>query len=213
MFRFTYVRVSVASLLAATLYIVLSLFPLSAQAETEADSQFYIDQNGSLQMNTNTITGSSQVSEDQMLHFARKVNPKFPAELPALYLAIGNKYGVRGDVAFCQMLKETGYYRFGGDVRASQHNYAGLGASGKGKQGLAFETSQDGVRAHIQHLFAYATKESIPSNEKIIDPRFRYVSRGSAPYWTSLNGRWAVPGRGYGQDILKLHREIMLQKS
>lgn len=210
MFRIVYVRVPTAFLLAAALYTVLSWFPSSVQAET--NTQFYIDENGSLQMNTNTIAGESQVSEEQMLHFARKVNPKFPAELPALYLTIGSKYGIRGDVAFCQMLKETGYYRFGGDVRASQHNYAGLGASGKGKQGLAFATPQDGVRAHIQHLFAYATKEDIPEDEKIIDPRFRYVPRGSAPYWTNLNGKWAVPGRGYGQDILRLHEEIISQK-
>ena len=163
-------------------------------------------------MNTNTIAGTSQASEEQMLRFARHVNPKFPAELPGLYLTIGNKYGIRGDVAFCQMLKETGYHRFGGDVRANQHNYAGLGASGKGKQGLAFATAEEGVQAHIQHLFAYATKHDIPQDEKVVDPRFRYVSRGSAPYWTSLNGKWAVPGRGYGQDILKLHRSLLLHE-
>ena len=210
MHYFTCIRVPTAYFIAAVLCIALSC--LSAPAHAETTSQFYIDQNGRLQMNTNTIVGESQASEEQMLRFARHINPEFPADLPGLYLTISSKYGIRGDVAFCQMLKETGYHRFGGDVRASQHNYAGLGASGKGKQGLAFETAQEGVQAHIQHLFAYATKQKIPQDEKVVDPRFRYVSRGSAPYWTSLNGRWAVPGRGYGQDILKLHRRLLLQE-
>ena len=35
-----------------------------------------------------------------------------------------------------------------------------------------------------------------------MDPRFVLVTRGIAPQWTDLNGRWAVPGAGYGESIL-----------
>ncbi|MCC3377799.1 glucosaminidase domain-containing protein, partial [Cohnella sp. REN36] len=65
------------------------------------------------------ILGASIATEEQMLAYARSVNPFFPAELPALYIKIGNTYGIRGDIAFCQMLKETGYHRFGGIVKAN----------------------------------------------------------------------------------------------
>ncbi|WP_286884959.1 glucosaminidase domain-containing protein [Aneurinibacillus sp. UBA3580] len=158
-----------------------------------------------------TITGASIATEEQMLAFARSVNPAFPAELPRLYIEIGNIYGIRGDIAFCQMLKETGYHRFGGIVQANQHNYAGIGATGNSKtnKGNYFQTPEQGVRAHIQHLYAYATKSNLPKNEVLIDPRFKYVARGTAPNWQDLNGKWAVPGKGYGESILDIYSRML----
>ncbi|WP_052947557.1 glucosaminidase domain-containing protein [Aneurinibacillus tyrosinisolvens] len=158
-----------------------------------------------------SIMGVSLAKEEQMLAFARSVNPAFPAELPKLYIEIGNTYGIRGDIAFCQMLKETGYHRFGGIVQANQHNYAGIGAVGNSKtiKGNYFKTPEQGVRAHIQHLYAYASKTGLPKDETLIDARFKYVARGIAPSWQDLNGRWAVPGKGYGEDILKIYAKIL----
>lgn len=157
------------------------------------------------------ILGTSAATKEQMLAYARSVNPYFPAELPALYVEIGNTYGIRGDIAFCQMLKETGYHRFGGIVKANQHNYAGIGAVGNSKtnRGNYFLTPEQGVRAHIQHLYAYASKDKLPANEKLVDPRFKYVARGIAPNWQDLNGRWAVPGKGYGEEILTIYSRIL----
>ncbi|WP_052947763.1 glucosaminidase domain-containing protein [Aneurinibacillus tyrosinisolvens] len=157
------------------------------------------------------IMGKALATEQQMLAFARKVNPNFPTQLPKLYLEIGEKYGIRGDIAFCQMLKETGYHRFGGVVTANQHNYAGIGAVGNSRttKGNYFTTPEQGVRAHIQHLYAYASKGKLPAYEPVADPRFKYVARGIAPNWQNLNGRWAVPGKGYGEDILKIYAQML----
>ncbi|MED0677825.1 glucosaminidase domain-containing protein [Aneurinibacillus thermoaerophilus] len=157
------------------------------------------------------IIGESIATEEQMLAFARAVNPNFPAELPKLYLEIGKKYGIRGDIAFCQMIKETGYHRFGGIVEANQYNYAGIGATGNSKtnKGNSFQSPEQGVLAHIQHLYAYATKQNLPQGEKLVDPRFKYVARGIAPSWQDLNGRWAVPGKGYGEDILRIYYQML----
>ena len=41
-----------------------------------------------------------------------------------------------------------------------------------------------------------------PPGKELVDPRFKYVPRGVAPTWTGLNGKWAVPGIGYGESIL-----------
>ena len=60
----------------------------------------------------------------------------------------------------------------------------------------------DGVEAHIQHLYAYATTADLPEGCELVDPRFKYVKRGIAPLWKDLNGRWAVPGDGYGESII-----------
>ncbi|MBH0230512.1 glucosaminidase domain-containing protein [Halobacillus yeomjeoni] len=120
------------------------------------------------------ILGSSKVDQKTMLEFARNVNPNFPEILPGLYIEIGRIYGVRGDAAFSQMLKETSFHRFGGDVKPGQFNYAGLGAIG-GTQGASFKNEREGVTAHIQHLYAYASKEPLPAGEKLVDPRFNLV--------------------------------------
>ncbi|GED12526.1 Mannosyl-glycoprotein endo-beta-N-acetylglucosaminidase [Aneurinibacillus migulanus] len=157
------------------------------------------------------ILGASVATEEQMLAFARSVNPDFPADLPKLYIEIGNKYGIRGDIAFCQMIKETGYHRFGGIVDANQYNYAGIGAVGNSKtnKGNFFLSPEQGVRAHIQHLYAYASKGELPEDEPLVDPRFNYVTRGIAPNWQNLNGKWAVPGKGYGEEILKIYSKVL----
>ena len=107
-------------------------------------------------------------------------------------------------------------------MQAFQNNFCGLGASGfentgeealngvdpdravyiPGLHGLTFMTVADGVEAHIQHLYAYAADEELPDGCELVDPRFQYVKRGAAETWTDLNGRWAIPGDGYGESII-----------
>lgn len=72
----------------------------------------------------------------------------------------------------------------------------------EGQHGAYFSTPADGVEAHIQHLYAYASKQPLPAGKDIVDPRFTLVGRGIASTWSDLDGRWAVPGIGYGQSIL-----------
>ena len=147
----------------------------------------------------------------------------FPDNIAELYIEIGKKYHIRGDLAFAQALKETGYFQFYGSVQAFQNNFCGLGASGventgeealngvdpsrvysiPGLHGLTFQTVADGVEAHIQHLYAYTTIDDLPAGCQLLDPRFGYVKRGVAEKWVDLNGRWAIPGDGYGESIIK----------
>jgi hypothetical protein len=142
--------------------------------------------------------------------------------LPALYLNIGAKYGIRGDLAFCQAAKETCFWQFTGQVQPFQNNYCGLWATGTpctgkeslngadsaavrfepGVHGTIFLTPEIGVEAHIQHLYAYACQEALPAGTILYDPRFNLVARGSASNWQELNARWAVPGVTYGQSII-----------
>lgn len=140
------------------------------------------------------------------------LNPRFK-DIANTYLKIGAKYNVKGDIAFCQMAHETGWLKFGGQVSESQNNFAGIGATNSGAKGAIFATIEDGVTAHIQHLYAYATSLDLPTGERLIDPRFNLVKRGIAHNWTDLNGRWAVPGTTYGQSILKIYDAIKDIKS
>ena len=38
--------------------------------------------------------------------------------------------GVKAEVAFAQAMMETGFLKFGGDVKKDQYNFAGIGAIG-----------------------------------------------------------------------------------
>jgi hypothetical protein len=147
------------------------------------------------------IMGKSECTAEQLNAYVKKNNPNAP-EYGAIFIEEGDAEGVRGDAAFCQSCLETGFFKFGGDVSASQNNFCGLGATGGGTKGASFATAREGVRAQIQHLKAYASKDSLVN--ACIDPRFKLVTRGIAPNWEDLNGRWAVPGTDYGQKILKL---------
>lgn len=134
------------------------------------------------------IMGTAQATAAQMAQFCRGKNPepKLTAcsldELAAIFLEEGKAEGVRGDIAFAQSLKETGYFKYGGIVLPSQNNYAGIGALNGNAQGQAasFPDPRTGVRAQIQHLKAYAC--DTPLVNPCVDPRFSLVARGSAPY-------------------------------
>jgi hypothetical protein len=61
------------------------------------------------------------------------------------------------------------------------------------------------VRAHIQHLKAYASTD--PVIQDIVDPRFRFITRGVAPLLALLGGRWSAE-LNYGDRILALVRRL-----
>ena len=139
------------------------------------------------------IMGSSAATAEQLNGHLLSVNPRATGylHLASIFLDEGAKEGVRGDGEFCQSLIETGYFKFGGDVQPGQHNFAGLGATG-GVPGLTFPDDRTGIRAQIQHLKAYASTE--PLTQACVDPRYKHVSKGCAPTFERLSGKWAVPG-------------------
>ncbi|WLD94174.1 N-acetylmuramoyl-L-alanine amidase [Alkalihalobacillus sp. AL-G] len=155
-----------------------------------------------------TILGPTLIQPENLNLFVKKVNPNAP-DLGALYDELSRVYGIRGDVAFAQAVHETNYFRFTGVVEPGQNNYAGIGATGPNENGASFATPKEGVLAHLQHLFAYASTEQPPDEFDIVDPRFSLVNRGSAKSWTQLNGKWAVPGTTYGQQILALYEKMI----
>lgn len=154
-----------------------------------------------------SIMGIETVTIEQCRQFLLKHNSKAPDIIP-FYKRFGDQLGIKWGYAVAQMIKETGYLKFGGDVKAEQNNFAGIGAVGNGAEGASFSTQEDGVLAHLEHLFAYASFEQLPIGMIKVDPRFDLVKRGSCSNWEDLNGHWAVPGIGYGEDVVKLYNEI-----
>lgn len=154
------------------------------------------------------IISNGNTTEVQLQIFLRNNNEnalvQFP-DLPKLYREEGIIEGVNHDLAFCQMCLETGFLRFGGDIKPQQNNFAGLGAIGGGTEAASFPSARIGVRAHIQHLKAYASLEPLVQQE--VAPRFRFVTRGVAPSVDQLSGRWSAD-LDYGTKIKALFKRL-----
>ena len=196
-----------------------------AVAEADILAEFF-GMESSTETEKTAIMGKAQVTAQQMALFCRSKNstPQLTScsleQLAEMFIEEGEAEGVRGDVAFAQSLHETGYFKFGGIVLPTQNNYAGIGALNGNATGQAasFPDPRTGVRAQIQHLKAYASTEALVN--ECVDPRFSLVARGVAPYveWLGAadnpQGRgWAVPGAGYGANIVKLLGQIMAQET
>ena len=109
--------------------------------------------------------------------------------------------GINSDVAFAQMCLETGFLRFGGLVQPEFHNYCGLGAMDAEHPGEVFPDEQTGIRAHIQHLQAYATTEEVALHKELVDPRYNWVHKTKfIETIYQLAGTWATDPM-YGQKL------------
>lgn len=85
----------------------------------------------------------------------RKLDGRFDG-VATEYMRHGETLDIRWDMAFFQMILETGSLSYTGDVRPKQNNFAGLGATGNGNRGESFADIGNGVQAHLQHLLMYA---------------------------------------------------------
>ena len=153
------------------------------------------------------ILGGEAITLEQCRKFLLRYNPDAPDIIP-FYKTYGELLGIRWGFAVAQMIKETGYLKFGGDVMPTQNNFAGIGAVGEGAKGAVFSTPDEGVLAHLEHLYAYCSTERLPVGIPKLDPRFELVKRGSCPNWEDLNGHWAVPGNRYGEDIVTIYEKM-----
>ena len=186
----------------------------------------YLDEKDVYELDIDAILEAQKKSDSaEDPEFA--INPDFDIEIAKAFFLLADEYHIDPMRAISQSILETGWFKFvGSSVKAEQHNYCGLGATGGGAAGASFDTIENGVRAQLQHLYAYGCKDALPEGETtIVDPRFKYVTRGIATYWEQLAGRWAVPGfdgndaevavkngTTYGQKIDKIYEGIKATK-
>ncbi|GAB4248224.1 MAG: hypothetical protein Kow00129_08920 [Thermoleophilia bacterium] len=138
-------------------------------------------------------------------------------ELARLYEKWGVLFGIRADIAWAQMVHETGFGEYGGDVRPEQNNFAGIGATG-GVPGNVFQTAELGVIAHFAHLawylypdhFGHEFCRLVPGDTMITaggDPRHFPAAdgsphRGNVRIVHDLGGKWA-PSLTYGSAVFR----------
>ena len=127
-------------------------------------------------------------------------------------------FGFNWDLVLSQMLHETGWFRYGGDVQPDQWNFAGLGATG-GVPGHRFPDIEAGVRAVVAHhaVYRWGREEDWPEHLRHhagnhVDPRYQAVlSTGNAGRMIELGdyrGTWAVPGTRYPEAIIRTAQRI-----
>lgn len=145
------------------------------------------------------------------------------AEWAAIYASAAPNAGIRAEAAFAQALKETANFNFGGTAQREWNNPAGLGVTGAPGIGNRFPTKLAGAQAHLGHLLCYIGVHTQPFCT--LDQR--HFSPGQT-LWTGvkqrtasatghmnlpndlreLDGRWAVPGTGYGESVASIAESL-----
>ena len=120
-----------------------------------------------------SVIGTGSTNPQRVIAYAAR---KRNSALSNTEIVIINEYfnearyeGVNVDLAIAQMLHATNYFR-NREVMATC-NYGGL-------SGASFQNWTIGVRAHIQHLKAYARQRP---NRELVDPRFSFAWERSSP--------------------------------
>jgi N-acetylmuramoyl-L-alanine amidase len=118
-------------------------------------------------------------------------------EYADLYRQAGEKWGVCWDIAIFQSCLETGFFWTNTtpkDVKPSQNNFAGLGATGGGEPGDSFPSPESGIEAQIQDLALRCDLNIL--KEKILSDYVRrnydMIAHRHSKYWKDLAGTWAI---------------------
>jgi hypothetical protein len=147
-----------------------------------------------------SLLGAACCSAERMTAYAKRRNPRIP-EMAEMYLRQGRRYGVRGDVAYCQMIYETR----GWTAAISGPAWAPLT--------LDQWSEEESVEFQMQLLYRFATELPIPQEATTIKKPIAVLERagwiGSAPCWEDLNSKWSIAGNRYGQDIVAMWRSMM----
>ena len=141
-----------------------------------------------------TIISKARLDSFQLSAFLMYMNPEVDEQramkISSIYIEESEAESINSDIAFAQMCLETGFLTFKGLVKSEMNNFCGLGAIDIENSGITFENELLGIRAHIQHLKAYASKK--PLKNECVDPRYKYVNpKGKAPSIKHLTGKWA----------------------
>ena len=159
-----------------------------------------------------TIFGESEVTVEQAARWATACGgTEAYVNAAPIYWQYGEILGIRPDVMYAQAGKETGYGKYGGAVLPEMNNWAGIKI--KNPQGdatedhEAFETQEDGIRAHFNHMCAYVGLEPVGE----VHDRYYVVLTtewaGRIAYVEQLGGRWC-PDINYGYNIIKMLSEM-----
>jgi hypothetical protein len=123
------------------------------------------------------------------------------------YFELAKEEGVNHEIALAQMWHAT--QALSNNVLLRNCNYAGLSAVRGGTFKGRFYNTNEGVRAHIQHLKGYASTVR-PRN--LVDPRYGILETngylGKGRTLAELSVYWSPQDREYEENINRILREL-----
>jgi hypothetical protein len=160
--------------------------------------------------NSPKIMGYDSIPAGRLEHFLLEKNPQldpvYVDELVAPYRQECQEEEIRLSGAYAQMCLETNYLKFSRKVKSWQNNFCGFGAGSRFSSGDSFPDMRTGIRVHVQHLRAYASRR--PTHNPCIDSRRRLVRLGSSPRVSGLSMRWAGADPDYGFKICRIMEQL-----
>lgn len=158
------------------------------------------------------LLGNGIKNQEQLVKFFMNHKPDGDkakvTRLAGFYIEEAAIEGINSDVAFVQMCHETGFLSFGNLVLPEMNNFCGLGAMDADHPGEYFESEQIGVRAHIQHLQAYATTPEVELKQELVDPRYSWPHKAKLAHTVhDLAKNWATDPE-YGTKLDGLLSEL-----
>lgn len=190
---------------------IITVFNLCPRGDSSGfankPGKFYDAKGKLLQPRPPAIRGKPLLTAAELDEYARSLHPKAP-KLGKYYIQFGCHYSIRSDIAFAQALDETNVFRFTGFVVPEQNFFAFHPAPNTKESQLYFADAEEGVLAHIQHLYALSTTMPLPEGYPLVDPLFDAVPRGSIKTWHELSGsRLTCPGE-LGDRILLTYQKM-----
>lgn len=162
------------------------------------------------------IIGTSDVTADQAKAWAKShgATDTF-VSIADLYFKYSSECGqVNPGIAYVQSAKETNFGKFTGVLDESYRNPCGLKTTSGGgnydpNAHQRFNSWDDGVKAHMDHLALYAGAQGYPKSNTT-DPRHFSKIFGKAKTVNDLGGNWA-PSATYGNEINSYYNEMVNQ--
>ena len=179
------------------------------------------------------VIGLSRLTPEQLVsYYNSRDHPPYRAagvtieQLAQMFVDEGNRYQVRGDIAFAQSIFETAWFNYpdcaGCQLHAGTFNYAGIGACDSCGAGFQFSSPLAGVRAQMQLLRnmadagSRATTIPDPPVPELwgLDPATairnfdNYSFKGRAPLWNDMTGVWAT-SPSYTTTILSIYNQML----
>ncbi len=165
------------------------------------------------------IIGKPVKGEDKLLAFIASLPGSFTDQDRAktaarIYIEYGNKWGIRGDIAFAQACEECAY--FTSDLAQDPYNnFAGLGKTSSGAissdtydYSCSRNSIQGGVKYHLRHLWHYTKTEPVPWD--INDPDCQDARESDINIKTvhELDGTWCQGVPGYDTRVMDIYNQI-----
>jgi len=179
---------------------------------TVAPQNTYVPEPVIPNQNQTPLLGSSQISVEQAVNWAKSKNAaQIFIDVAPIYWKYGELTGIRPEVLYVQAALETGYGTYKGRVLPEMNNWAGIkkyGATGDATEDHeSFATPDDGVRGHFNHMSAYVGVEPVGETHGRYKSVKTLAWAGTVKFVEELSGKWC-PLTDYGQKIVNLLNEM-----